>query len=79
MQPFTSFTTLGGAPNTVFFGITDTDPINQITFTTANGSEIDILDFYAGGDAVPEPSTWVMVSLSSMNIGIVILRRRSSV
>lgn len=76
MQPFTSFTTPGGAPNTVFFGITDTDPIDQITFATSTGSEIDILDFYAGGAAVPEPSTWAMLGLGFVGASVVVLRRR---
>lgn len=73
-QPFTSFTTPGGGPNSVFFGITDTDPINQITFTTSNGSEIDILDFYAGTAAVPEPSTYAWVGAAL--VGGLFLRHR---
>ncbi len=66
-----TFTIGGGAPTTVFIGITDTDPIRQVTFTTATGTEIDTLDFRA----VPEPSTYALMGVVLAG-GCFLYRRR---
>ena len=77
-QAVTSFTTVGGAPNTTFIGITDTVPIQQVSFTLSNGDEIDLLDFSAGTMApVPEPSTYAWVGAALAGGGFLYRRRRA--
>ena len=60
-----TFSTPGGSPDSVFFGVTDTTPITSLSFSLAD-SEIDILNFQVGSLAspspVPEPSSLVLLA-----------------
>ena len=61
--------TSGGAGVSTFIGIVSSDPIEQISFTAKDGTQIDILDFEAisTAAAVPEPAP---VSMALAGIGL---------
>ena len=71
--------TSGGAGVSTFVGIISSDPIEQISFTAKNGTQIDILDFEAipTATAVPEPAS---VSMALAGFGLVrfLARRRKA-
>jgi len=75
-QSVGTFTTSAGAGSSTFFGIVSSDPIQQITFTAATGTEIDILDFKANAvSAVPEPAS-LALALAGLGFGGFAARRR---
>ena len=61
-----TFSTPGGSPDSVFFGVTDTTPITSLSFSILR-PEIDILNFQVGSlgspspSPVPEPSSLVLL------------------
>ncbi|WP_077036943.1 PEP-CTERM sorting domain-containing protein [Pelomonas sp. KK5] len=74
-----SFDTIGGAGTSTFFGIVTSDPIQQITFTAKNGTEIDILDFKAGAvSAVPEPASLSFALAGLGMLGVAVRRRKAA-
>lgn len=74
-----TFTTSGGAGTSTFIGIKSSDPIVQVSFTAANGEEIDFLDFYAPTAAVPEPSSALLSAAGLFVVaGGAYARRRKS-
>lgn len=75
-QAVGTFTTDAGAGSSTFFGIVSTDPIQQISFTTDTGTEIDILNFKTNAiSAVPEPASLVLALAGLGVIGIAVRRR----
>jgi hypothetical protein len=68
-----------GFDNVFFFGITDTNPFNQVTIIENNSAGGDIFDGMLYDNivirAIPEPSSLAMMTLGACLIGR--LRRRS--
>lgn len=59
-----SISTTAGAPASLFYGITSTQSITSVSFTTTTTDELDTLTYQVG--SVPEPSTYAMFSLGAL-------------
>ena len=75
-----TFQTPGGAGTSTFIGIISSDPIVQISFTTQDSTELDILDFEAGQIAapVPEPASASMALAGLGLVGLAARRRKAA-
>lgn len=72
-----TFKTTGGAGTSTFIGILSSDPIEQISFTAKDGTQIDILDFTTTAIAapVPEPAS-ASLALAGLGLLAFVGRRR---
>lgn len=75
-----TFKTSGGAGTSTFIGIVSSDPIEQISFTAKDGTQIDILDFttIAIAAPVPEPAPASLALAGLGLLGVVARRRRAT-
>ena len=75
-----TFQTTGGAGTSTFIGIISSDPIEQISFTAQDSTEIDIIDFEAGQVTapVPEPANLSMALAGLGLVGFLARRRKAA-
>jgi len=75
-SPVSAISTPAGAPSSLFYGITSTEPITSVTFTSATGDELDTLSFQVG--SAPEPSTYAMLLGGLALLGLCVRRKLAS-
>ena len=75
-----TFQTTGGAGTSTFIGIISSDPIEQISFTAQDSTEIDVIDFDAGQVTapVPEPANLSMALAGLGLVGFLARRRKAA-